>query len=476
VSQPDWTMVSAMPERSSLATEANSSGASFSGADLDGSDLSTDRSHDESHPNRTIVEPPSLDSPVFESPAVDLPAESGQYTRLLAKLGQLQSQEQERIARIHHLEQALDQALSCMDELRLQMQDQGLLETQLAATEKFASVQQQAIARLKARLKQQQQTIDAQLAEAYERDRQAQEKLAAAEARFQAQQEELDRLRIQLSGLSQSHGGNGWPGRESADATRQRMQELEEAAHYAQELSYRLQGQLEVSQQQVQHLAVALSAAEARLAEMESALAQIQTAQGPSPETTSGLRSALPSSVIRPRPAARRTNAIATLGQDLARAQIKADELEIELGRQMRLQTMWLQNNRELQAECDRYRARIADLEAQNSDIQEQIFQHARQVSEYEAAIHHWKEQYIVSQRQIASFKELLDSVQVHLLASEQVDPELTAIFSELMTMMEVVTTLDNGSLSSLSAPPVSRFNPLDLPDFLVRCRSHRHR
>jgi chromosome segregation ATPase len=142
----------------------------------------------------------------------------------------------------------------------------------------------------------------------------------------------------------------------------------------------------------------------------------------------------------------------------------------------MRLQTLWLQNNRELEAECDRYRARIADLEAQNSDIQEQIFHHARQVSEYEATIHHWKDQYIASQRQIASFKELLDSVQVHLLASEQVDPELTAIFSELMTMMEVVATLDSSSLSSLSAPPVSRFNPLDLPDFLVRCRSHRHR
>lgn len=470
-----------MPERSSFSTEASSSEERISGDNLGGGSLGADNSHDASHPDRAIVEPPVFDPPVFEPPVfeppvIDSPAESAQYTRLLHELGQLRSQERERIARIHHLEQALDQALSCMDELRLQMQDQGLLETQLAATEKFASVQQQAIARLKARLKQQQQTIDAQLAEAYERDRQTQEKLAAAEARFQAQQEELDRLRIQLSGLSQSHGGNGWHSRESVDATHQRMQELEEAAHYAQELSYRLQGQLEASQQQVQHLAVALSAAETRLAEMESVLAQIQAAQGPSQETTSGLRPALPSSAIRTRPAARRTNAIATLGQDLARAQIKADELEIELGRQMRLQTMWLQNNRELEAECDRYRARIADLEAQNSDLQEQIFQHARQVSEYEAAIYHWKDQYIVSQRQIASFKELLDSVQVHLLASEQVDPELTAIFSELMTMMDVVATLDNGSLNDLSAPPVSRFNPLDLPDFLVRCRSHRHR
>lgn len=466
MSQPDWTMVSATPEQSRLSIKAGSDGASLSGNDLGSSPL---RGEDSS-PSVVAVE-----APVVEPPA-ELPVESPQYTRLLSELAQLRSQERERIARIHHLEQALDQALSCMDELRLQMQDQGLLETQLAATEKFASVQQQAIARLKVRLKQQQQTIDAHLAEAYERDRQTQEKLAAAEARFQAQQEELDRLRIQLSGLSQGHGRDGWDGRESPDATRQRMQELEEAAQYAQELSYRLQGQLEASQQQVQRLAVALSAAETRVAEMESTLAQIQAAQGPSQEQPGGLRSALPSSAIRPRPVARRTNAIATLGQDLARAQIKADELEIELGRQMRLQTLWLQNNRELEAECDRYRARIADLEAQNSDIQEQIFHHARQVSEYEATIHHWKDQYIASQRQIASFKELLDSVQVHLLASEQVDPELTAIFSELMTMMEVVATLDSNSLSSLSAPPVSRFNPLDLPDFLVRCRSHRHR
>jgi chromosome segregation ATPase len=445
-------MVSATPELSSLPTEASSNGANYGGASLGGTGLN------EGDPT-----------------ANEAVAESLEQMRLLSELTRLRSQDRERTARIHHLEKALDQALSCMDELRLQMQDQGLLETQLAATEKFASVQQQAIARLKARLKQQQQTIDAQLAEAYERDRLYQEKLAAAEARFQEQQEELDRLRIQLSSLTQANGRDGRNGhRESADATRQRMQELEESADYAQELSYRLQGQLEAAQQQVQHFAVALSAAENRIAEMESTLAQSQAAQGASLE--SGLRSALPSSAIRTRPAARRTNAIATLGQDLARAQIKADELEIELGRQMRLQTMWLQNNRELEAECDRYRARIADLEAQNSDLQEQIFQHARQVSEYEATIHHWKDQYIASQRQIASFKELLDSVQVHLLASEQVDPELTAIFSELMTMMEVVVTLDNSSLSSLSTPPTARFNSLDLPDFLLRCRSHRHR
>ncbi|NJO75154.1 MAG: hypothetical protein HC833_16125 [Leptolyngbyaceae cyanobacterium RM1_406_9] len=62
---------------------------------------------------------------------------------LLSKLAQSQSLEQQRVTRIYHLEQALDQALACLSDLRMQLQNQEILEAQLATTEEFAYVQQQ---------------------------------------------------------------------------------------------------------------------------------------------------------------------------------------------------------------------------------------------------------------------------------------------------------------------------------------------
>lgn len=58
------------------------------------------------------------------------------------------------VQRVCALQQALDQALYSLTELRAQLQDQQWLESQLAKTEKYANVQQQAIAALKHQLHQ----------------------------------------------------------------------------------------------------------------------------------------------------------------------------------------------------------------------------------------------------------------------------------------------------------------------------------
>jgi chromosome segregation ATPase len=58
------------------------------------------------------------------------------------------------VQRVCALQQALDQALLSLEDLRGQLQDQDWLETQLAKTEKYANVQQQAIAYLKSQLSQ----------------------------------------------------------------------------------------------------------------------------------------------------------------------------------------------------------------------------------------------------------------------------------------------------------------------------------
>jgi chromosome segregation ATPase len=54
--------------------------------------------------------------------------------------------------RIHHLEQALDESLLSLREMRSQLVDQHFMEAQLAATEEIANVQQQAILQLKQQL------------------------------------------------------------------------------------------------------------------------------------------------------------------------------------------------------------------------------------------------------------------------------------------------------------------------------------
>ena len=68
-------------------------------------------------------------------------------------LGADESNQRERI---EQLEQALEQSLASISELKLQLKDQHLLETQLAATEEIANIQQQAINELQRQLMQQQ--------------------------------------------------------------------------------------------------------------------------------------------------------------------------------------------------------------------------------------------------------------------------------------------------------------------------------
>ncbi|RZM82337.1 hypothetical protein [Leptolyngbya iicbica] len=58
------------------------------------------------------------------------------------------------VQRVCLLQQALDQALDSLDELTAQVQDKYWVETQLASTEKYANVQQQAINHLKQQLAQ----------------------------------------------------------------------------------------------------------------------------------------------------------------------------------------------------------------------------------------------------------------------------------------------------------------------------------
>jgi len=391
--------------------------------------------------------------------STELVVSAAEYQALLLEVQKSRGQERDRTTRIQHLEQALDQALTSLDEMRLKLQEQTLLEAQLAATEKFACVQQQAIARLRLRIHQQQTLIESHLAGAREGRRSlgwTEPTLSPVVAPEPAVHPAEDRLNLATLRLEEG---------------RQRIVDLEQEAEQDRELAQRLQTRLMAAQQRVQELALVVDATEAQQAQsQEAADSSTELQTEPHGETPTERRR----SRSRNRPLARQNRAIATLGQDLARAQIKVEELEIELARQLRQQALWQQKSREAQGQTEHYRSRIQQLEQQATEMQEQIVYQARQVSEYEATIQHWKDQYTTSQDQIARLQELLEEVQLQFLTGDRGDPALSALFSELLAVVEFAALPGEGEHRWLPHRAISRLNALDLPDFLLRRRNYR--
>ncbi len=191
--------------------------------------------------------------------------------------------------RVQQLEQALDQALACLADLRLRLQDQQSLENQLAETESYASVQQQAIARLKLQIAEQQQALELQQRETQQRDQAIQELLCTIESMTQTQQQEGERLRsrlVQDQQQVQSHRsrlGKHLQGLQAVlESRQQRMAELEAEMLAARSLTTQLQQQLEAAQQQIQLLSGRFEPVpdsqmpEPRLGQLEQQIAEMQ--------------------------------------------------------------------------------------------------------------------------------------------------------------------------------------------------------
>lgn len=193
------------------------------------------------------------------------------YQTLLEELAQAQAVDRERVDRIHQLEQALDQTLAHLDELRLQMKDQEVLEHQLATTETFSHVQQQAIVRLKLQLAEQQQELDAQILETQQRDQAIQELMATIEAMTQAQQREIDRLRsylvqdqVEVKNHRHLLGQQIQELQISLESRQRRIAELEAETLATRTLTVNLREQLATAQQQSRDLSVRLKQQQAR--------------------------------------------------------------------------------------------------------------------------------------------------------------------------------------------------------------------
>ncbi len=342
------------------------------------------------------------------------------YQTLLQEVAQSQVREQERSRRIHHLEQALDQAMLHLDELRSQVQNQQLLETQLADTEDYASVQQQAITWLKLQAVEQQQALEAQILETQQRDQAIQELLATIESMTQAQQREVERIRSRLAQdqrevqTHRSRLGKHLQDLQAAlESRQQRLTELEAETLLTRTRNSRLQGQLELAQQKIQELSSQFSQHRSPSVQLETPLEQ-STHQRASTQT------------------------------------------EIHSVQQVQ--------QRQLEVDREYLQTRTSDLEQQVAEMQEQILQQAQQATEYETAVQYWKDRYLTSQQQLSQLKELAEQLMLHPL------PELNPLLVELLTVLQVSLPAEKpGPIPPL---PLPRLTTVELPEFLVRHRA----
>lgn len=370
----------------------------------------------------------------------DVPLSAAEAQAMLAELSQVRISEHERVNRIYHLEQALDQALTYLDELRQQLQEQSILEAQLAKTEAFASVQQQAIARLKQQLQQLQHTLSA-------RDQVILSILGImASAALLPPQSTL--VEPQLS-------------QEALDTPKQLTLDLEiDGGDSGQVIE--LEMQLAAAQQHIQDLSALVTQLEMHLKQANAGLDKQQVLEL-TLRQTKGL-------------VAERNTTITALHKDLAIAQIKVEELETQLAKQLKVQAKWQQNCQELEEERDRSQTRLVGSEKEIVEMQEQILQQARQASEYEAAVQHWKDRYLSSQRQIIQLKDLLEHALPQSLSESDTHIPINTALIELLTALQDITDPELSDPLPLSAVPSPRFNKLDLPDFLIRRRNYRPR
>lgn len=373
------------------------------------------------------------------------------------ELHDLRSLISEQGKRIHDLEQALDQSVSSMADLRLQLVNQQFLEAQLASTEEIANIQQHAITQLKQRLVQQQVVL-----EAYENHTEAetpsfQELLLSLEDLAEGQQTNLKRLWLRihrdraetqaqqtyldwlanlqptrfdqqnLESFSQPFDGD------LADSTLSREQlqpTLVELGHH-----------LAKRQTAIEQLEMELHRAHIALQEQQAMIDTLQQTH-----TTKPLASD------------------SSLDQELFTAHCKIQELEIQLSKQTTTQAMLQHFCQELEQTRDRHQVRTAELEHQTADMQEQILKQAQQASEYETAIQHWKDRYYNSHDYLNRLKELM----------EQVLPNSSAELSEILAIIQTATA-DATEIEGESATPLLlKGSKMDIPDFLLR--RHRYR
>ena len=373
---------------------------------------------------------------------------------LLDKLDQMQTESRHQLERIQDLELALDQSISNLNELRLQIIDQRFLEEQLASTEEIANIQQQAIYQLKRQFAEKQSTFEQQIHQAQTREQDYQRLLEAAETFAQNQQAELERSRSHLSHNpadepQQIHLISQIDYLQAAMQTQQQqVLELESQELTARSLAANLELHLQEAQKQIRRLYRELNDRHTAINELEARL-----------EGDFATDQAIDSS----------SNSFAlTQPANPTQSLQQVEELESQIVKQMATQALLQQACQELELDREQSQTRISELERQSAEMQEQILSQAQQASEYETAVQHWKDRFHSTQDKVAQLKELLENDLSHD------SPELAEIFAAIQTTSTIAVEPSNRSANRTDS-----FNEnlkIDLPDFLTRRRTYRNR
>jgi chromosome segregation ATPase len=436
------------------------------------------------HPEIKAIDPEFIATLTHQATAA-LEAQRQQWAQeqeaLRAQLRQVLSLSHEQGERIRHLEQALDQSLASLDEMQLQVVNQHLLEAQLASTEEISNIQQQAIARLKLQLAQQQQALTAQLTETQARDRALQTLLNTMEALTQAQQQELTQLHAQI--IHDRADVEAYQQRLEAqleylhaDLTAQQKRTLALEPQSPQSLEARslpkpLAARSEPAHAQVsellqilsdrqialKHLEAELQQAQLALQEQQALLDRLQQSRLPRLSAVGGIA---PATVVL-------EHSASAIAAELLTAQAKIAALEAQAAKQNTAQAMLRHACQELEEERDRQQTRMAELESQTTDMQEQILRQAQQASEYETAIQHWKNRCFSTQSDVLKLQSLLE----HALPNPPA--ELLDLLAALLAAAE---TTEPSSPALLKTTTFSHEPKVDLPDFLLRRRNHKTR
>lgn len=379
-----------------------------------------------------ILSPPPDSHPQPLPRSSRKPAEAIRRLNHASEVDSLQFLLQKQTERIQDLEKALDQSLVSLEELRVQLVDQQLLEHQLAATEEIANIQQRAITQLRQQLVHQQQPLDAEQAQPLTAIETHQRLLKVIEELAAGQQSRLVQLQAQFQDDRVLSGLNVPP-----HAVAQSFTDAPDSEASSSKVAG-LTRQISNLQHVIEQLESELDRTHRELQDQQARIDQFQQS----------------SSSIYAHPDS-------PLEQEVFVAHCKIQDLETQISKQITTQAILQHTCQELEQARDRYQVRATELELQTAEMQEQILQQAQQASEYETAVQHWKDRYEKSQTYLKRLKELVEQ------SSLQPSNELADLIAAVQVMLDIPDPT-----TAIDLP--NRAAKMDIPDFLAR--RHRYR
>ncbi len=287
--------------------------------------------------------------------------------------------------RIKQLELALEQCENYINELKAILADQAFLESQLADTEDYSHIQQQAIATLKGQLGE----------------------YSSQQSTIETLQQQRDTLSIQLEEqrleLAQLHDEQ-----EQAiafiDQLNEQIARLQTQLQFAQDSTVRETQQKIIAKQNLERLRSDLRKKDDLLTKLNLKLKSSEEKQVQLQNVINALRQANQSD-------SQKNLAIQDLSATLLKSQNKIAGLDHDLSHQLLIQTQLQQASQELEDQLAQALSRTDELEKQTAEMQEQILHQAQQGREYETAIQHWKDKTVQYERALEDIWPLLVSI-----------------------------------------------------------------